>query len=328
MMGAGEPGMRVVGAEEVHRICGWRELVGALRMAHRGPRPLTARAALEAELRGVTQTYFNLPAFLPGVAMGTKIATILPDNPDRHPDVPAIQALYALFDGQNGSPAAVIDGTALTYRKTAADSALGAQLLAREDVRVLTMVGAGGLAPYLARAHLALRPSLDRVLVWNRTPKRAEAMAAGLREEGVDATATADLDAAVRAGDILSCSTASTGPLVQGALVKPGAHLDLVGGYTPAMRECDDAAVRRARLFLDDAHGNLDLCGDLIDPIRRGVIARTQVEGDLFDLCREGFALRRRPEEVTLFKNGGGGHLDLFTALYIRERLAAEGSHG
>src|SRR5690606_19659746 len=117
--------------------------------------------------------YFNLPAFLPGVAMGTKIATILPDNPVRHPGLPAIQALYALFDGEDGTPAAVIEGTALTYRKTAADSALGSQLLSREGSRVLLMVGAGGLAPYLARAHLAIRPALRKVLIWNRTGGRA-----------------------------------------------------------------------------------------------------------------------------------------------------------
>jgi ornithine cyclodeaminase/alanine dehydrogenase-like protein (mu-crystallin family) len=313
--------MRIVGAEDVHRVCAWADLVSALRSAHRGPRPLITRASIEAEVRGVTQSYFNLPAFLPGVAMGTKIATILPDNPARFPDVPAIQALYALFDGDDGRPAAVIDGTALTYRKTAADSALGSQLLSREDARVLLTVGAGGLAPYLARAHLAIRPSLDRVLVWNRTAARAEAMAATLRDEGADAAATADLEAAVRQADIVSCSTAATEPLVSGEWLKPGAHLDLVGGFTPAMRECDDKAVSRARLFIDESSVNLDLCGDLIDPIRRGVIPRAKVEGDLYDLCAPDWALDRLPDDVTLFKNGGGGHLDLFTALFIRDRL-------
>jgi ornithine cyclodeaminase len=289
---------------------------------------LIARAAIEAEQRGTTQTYFNLPAFLPGVAMGTKIATILPDNPARFPGVPAIQALYALFDGDDGAPAAVIDGTALTYRKSAADSALGSQLLSREDARVLLIVGAGGLAPYLARAHLAIRPSLARVLVWNRTPVRAEALAAALRAEGVDAAAVEALEPAARAADILSCSTASTEPLVRGAWLKPGAHLDLVGGFTPAMRECDDEAVRRARLFVDEITINLEACGDLIDPIRRGVVPRAKVEGDLYDLCRPEWSLDRRPEEVTLFKNGGGGHLDLFTALFIRDRLREEGVRG
>jgi ornithine cyclodeaminase len=321
--------MRFVSGEEVHRLCAWPELVAALRASHEGPRVLIARASIETERDGATQTYFNLPAFLPGVAMGTKIATILPDNPIRHPGVPAVQALYALFDGDDGSPAAVIDGTALTYRKTAADSALGAQLLSPEDARVLLVVGAGGLAPYLARAHLAIRPSLHRVLVWNRTAERATALADGLRDEGIEAEATSDLEVAVRQADILTCSTAATAPLVAGAWLKPGAHLDLVGGFTPTMRECDDAAVRLARLFIDEATINLDACGDLIDPIRRGVVARAKVEGDLYDLCRPGWDARRRPDDITLFKNGGGGHLDLFTALFIRDRLRAEtGGHG
>ena len=113
--------MLVVDGDDVHRVCAWPALVAALRAAHAGPRALIARASIEAELRGTTQTYFNLPAFLPGVAMGTKIATILPDNPTRFPGVPAVQALYALFDGEDGRPAAVMDGTALTYRKTAAN---------------------------------------------------------------------------------------------------------------------------------------------------------------------------------------------------------------
>ncbi|MGD9510145.1 MAG: ornithine cyclodeaminase family protein [Geminicoccaceae bacterium] len=319
--------MLVVSGDQVHRICAWVDLVAALREAHRGERPLITRASLEAERGGVTHTYFNLPAFLPGVAMGTKIATILPDNPVRHPGLPSIQALYALFDGENGTPAAVIEGTALTYRKTAADSALGSQLLSREDSRVLLMVGAGGLAPHLARAHLAIRPALRKVLVWNRTGGRAETMASELRAEGVDAVATSDLDGAVAQADILSCSTAAREPLVRGALLRPGAHLDLVGGYTPAMRECDDAAVRRARLFIDEASINLDQCGDLIDPIGRGVLTRTKIEGDLYDLCR-GHGVNRRDEEITLFKNGGGGHLDLFTALFILERLRDGNEHG
>jgi ornithine cyclodeaminase len=320
--------MLIVDGRGVHRVCAYPALVAALRTAHAGPRALIARASLEAEVRGVTHTYFSLPAFLPGVAMGTKIATIVPDNPARHPGTPAVQGLYALFDGEDGRPAAMIDGTALTYRKTAADSALGAQILSREDVRVLLLVGAGGLAPYLARAHLAIRPSLQRVLVWNRTPQRAEAMAADLRGDGVDATVAADLDAAVASADLVSCSTAATAPMVKGSQLKPGAHLDLVGGFTPAMRECDDEAVRRCRLFIDEAGINLDLCGDLIDPIRRGVIPRGKVEADLYDLCRPGFAVERGRDDITLFKNGGGGHLDLFTALFIRDRLREESARG
>jgi ornithine cyclodeaminase/alanine dehydrogenase-like protein (mu-crystallin family) len=314
--------LRFVTSEDVHRACAWPALVAALRAAHRGPRPLIARCSIEGDVRGAAQTYLNLPAVLPGVAMGTKLVTILPGNPERGAGVPAVQAVYALCDGGDGSPAAVIDGTALTYRKTAADSALGSQILSREDARVLVVAGAGGLAPFLARAHLATRPSLTTVLVWNRTAHRADALARALRDEGVDATATTDLAAAVRRADIVSCATAATAPLVSGDWLRPGAHLDLVGGFTPAMRECDDAAVRRARLFVDEASVNVEQCGDLIDPIRRGVVPRAKIEGDLFDLCRPGSTLARRAGDVTLFKNGGGGHLDLFTALFVRDRLS------
>jgi ornithine cyclodeaminase/alanine dehydrogenase-like protein (mu-crystallin family) len=233
--------LRFVTSEDVHRACAWPALVAALRAAHRGPRPLIARCSIEGDVRGVAQTYLNLPAVLPGVAMGTKLVTILPGNPGRGAGVPAVQAVYVLFDGGDGSPAAVIDGTALTYRKTAADSALGSQILSREDARVLVVVGAGGLAPFLARAHLATRPSLTTVLVWNRTAHRADTLARALRDEGVDATATTDLAAAVRRADIVSCATAATAPLVSGDWLRPGAHLDLAGGFTP------DARMRRCR---------------------------------------------------------------------------------
>jgi len=314
--------MRYVSASEVHDVCEWLALVEALAQAHRQEPPQSGRADVTARVRGTTQTYLNLPAVLPGVAFGSKLVTVLPDNPDRHPGVPAIQALYALFSGDDGTPLAVIEGTSLTYRKTAADSALGACLLARHDVGTLVMVGAGGLSPWLARAHLAVRPALSRVLVWNRTPHRAEAVAAELAAEGVNAEAAASLEAAVRQGDVISCCTAATEPLVKGEWLKPGAHLDLVGGFTPAMREVDDEAVRRARLFVD-AGWNIEEFGDLIDPVSRGVIARESIEADLFALCRPGHSIDRGRDEITLFKNGGGGHLDLYTALFILKTLGA-----
>jgi alanine dehydrogenase len=309
--------MKVIAADVVHALCDWPALVDALAEGHRGPRPLTGRVGLETELRGHRQSYLNLPAWLPGIAMGTKLVNVIPDNPERCPDVPAIQAAYVLFDGDDGSPLAHIDGTALTYRKTAADSALGARLLVRPDPHVLLSVGAGGLAPYLARAHLAVRPALATVLVWNRTRRRAEAMAAGLRGEGIDAEVTDDLEGAVRRADVVTCSTAATAPLVKGEWLKPGAHLDLVGAFTPDMRECDDAAVRRARLFVDARQFAIDQPGDLASPIARGIIARGDIEADLFDLCQPGYKVARQRDDVTLFKNGGGGHLDLMTALYI-----------
>ncbi|MGE0240080.1 MAG: ornithine cyclodeaminase [Parvibaculaceae bacterium] len=304
--------MRFISSDEVHRICVWTKLCDALFAAHRGPEPKVDRSELHAARNGERQTYFNLPAWQPGVAMGTKVVTVFPGNRE----LPSVQALYPLFDGRNGEPLAVLDGTALTYRKTAADSALGSRLLSNPEARSLVMVGAGALSPYLVAAHRAVRPGIDRVLIWNRDPAKAARLA-----EGLEAEAVGDLEAAVRQADIVSCATSSTSPLVKGAWLRPGAHLDLVGAFTPEMRETDDEAVRRARLFVDSRWFAVDQPGDLADPLRRGVIRRQDIEADLFELCRDAYDLDRKRDDITLFKNGGGAHLDLFTALFVWQNL-------
>lgn len=311
--------MDIVSAAEVHDICDYRRLAAALLEAHRGAEPLVDRSELHATgPHGERQTWFTLPAFQLGVAMGAKLVSVMPANPRHHPESPAVQALYVLFDGADGTPVAIIDATAMTYRKTAADSALGCDLLAASDAKVLLMVGAGGLAPHLVAAHRAVRPSVSETLVWARRIESAVALAGE-----VGGRAVASLESAVRRADIVSCATASTVPLVLGAWLKPGAHLDLVGAFTGDMRECDDEAVMRARLFVDSRRFAIDQPGDLGDPIRRGVISRDRVEADLFELAR-GYQLRRQAGDITLYKNGGGGHLDLFTALYIvRARKAS-----
>ncbi|WP_246479922.1 ornithine cyclodeaminase family protein [Kaustia mangrovi] len=313
-------------ADTVHRLLDFPGLVDALAEAHRGPEPLVERADLARDTGGETPDSFLIrPAWQPGVACGAKLTTVMPGNPARHPDVPAIQALYAIFDGETGSPRATIDGTALTYRKTAADSALGARLLAREDARRLVMVGAGALAPYLVAAHRAVRPSLAHVSIWNRSRQKAADLAEDLASAGVEADVVDDLEAAVRDGDVVCCATAATAPVVMGAWLKPGAHLDLVGGFTPSMRECDDEAVRRASLFVDSRWFAVEQAGDIGDPLRRGVIGPEAVRADLFELCRGLHPGRDGPNEITLFKNGGGGHLDLFTAIHAMEMFAREG---
>jgi ornithine cyclodeaminase/alanine dehydrogenase-like protein (mu-crystallin family) len=310
--------MQIITAAEVHRLCAWEPLVGALAQSHRKPPPLVDRSELHFERNDARETYLNLPAWQPGVAMGTKIVTVMPRNPAERVPLPAVQAAYVLCAGTTGSPLALIDGTALTYRKTAADSALGSSLLSRPDAATLLIVGAGGMARYLLEAHRAVRPSLRTTLLWNRSPEKATALA-GL----CGGQAVGDLPSAVRSADIISCATASTSPLIQGAWLQPGTHLDLVGAFTPDMRECDDEAVIRARLFVDSRWFAIDQPGDLSSPLRRGVIGRDRIEADLFDLCGKGLARPRGPEDITLFKNGGGAHLDLFTALFIWNSLSS-----
>ncbi len=182
------------------------------------------------------------------------------------------------------------------------------------------MVGAGALAPYLIRAYQAIRPQLQHITIWNRSSDKAHRVVASVC--GTPASVATDLQSAVHDADIVCCATSSSTPLVQGAWLRPGTHLDLIGGYTPEMRETDDDAVRRARVFVDSRWFTVEHVGDLTQPIASRVIARADVLGDLFDLCNARVAGRTDAQQITLFKSGGGAHLDLMAAQYIAQRIA------
>ncbi len=314
--------MNFIDAKRVHQLLPFPMLVDALAEAHRGPEPLVDRSLLVNPEVSSGQCFLNLPAWQPGTAFGIKMVTVQPDNRAR--SLPSVNAVYQLFDGETGVPTLTIEGESLTFRKTAADSALGARFLVREDAATMLMIGAGALAPYLVRAHLALRPSLARVLVWNRTHERADALAGKLAAEGITATATTDLETAVRQADLISCATMATQPLVHGEWLKPGAHVDLVGGFTPQMRESDDATMSRASLFVDSRQSTIGCVGDITIPMASGTITDEDILADLYQLSRAEHPGRRSEEEITAFKNGGGAHLDLFTAVFLGWQLAAE----
>jgi ornithine cyclodeaminase/alanine dehydrogenase-like protein (mu-crystallin family) len=218
-----------------------------------------------------------------------------------------------LFDGQDGRPQAVITGESFTRAKTAADSALGADLLSRPDAQVLAVLGAGAQAETQIRYLLAVRPTIRRVAIWNRTPEKARALAAALSVPDVEIGAVEDAEAAAHDADIVSCVTASRDPVLRGTWLKPGAHVDLVGSFTPQMREVDDEAMRRARLFVDTRRFAVGHCGEFTQAIAAGVITAEDVVAELAELCT-GAVGRRSAEEITLFKNAGGGHLDLMVA--------------
>lgn len=270
---------------------------------------------------GDTDRFFLRAAWQRGRALGAKVITIFPDNP-KQSDKPSIQAVYLLFDGRYGSPRLALDGTMLTWLKTAADSALGASFLARDDAATLLMVGAGAMAPHLIRAHRAARPSLRRLLLWNRSRARAERLAEQMATEGIAAEVVDDLGSAAATADIISCATMSASALIQGDWLRPGSHLDLVGAYTPQMREADDQALRRGTLFVDSRQTALDT-GELGIPLASGVISADTIQADLFQLSRGQHPGRRSADQITVYKNGGGGHLDLMCARLIEERLTA-----
>ncbi len=304
--------MILLDATAVHAALPWTVLVEALRAAHSGALPV-ADVVVQSDPAGSRNQFVTLPGWLPGGLIAVKMVGVFPGNLDLDPPQPSVQGLVAAFDGQTGAPRLVADGAAMTARKTCADSALGADLLARADAETLLIVGAGALAPNMAAAMAAVRPGLRRIAIWNRTTARAETLAENLRAVGLPAEAVTDLDAEVSRADIISCVTMSDRPLVKGALLKPGAHLDLVGAYLPSMREADDKALARATLFTD-AKSNMRGGGDLVQAVAAGVIGWNDVRADLFDLIQGHTTGRQTAEEITLFKNNGGAHLDVFTA--------------
>jgi ornithine cyclodeaminase len=260
-----------------------------------------------------------------GRYMGLKAVTVYPDNAAR--GQPAVLGSYLLLSAETGATLAVMDATRLTAWRTAAASALASRHLSRPDAARLLMVGAGALAPFLVRAHASVRP-IREVAVWNRTRPRAEALVAALAEAGIGATIADDLAAAAAGADIVSTATLSSDTLIRGAWLKPGTHLDCVGAFKPGMRETDDEAVRRARIFVDTRAGAFAEAGDILQPLRAGAIDRDAVLGELAELVRGEVEGRRSDEEITLFKSVGASIEDLAAAVAVYERLAGASPPG
>jgi ornithine cyclodeaminase len=243
--------------------------------------------------------------------VGVKIVTVHSGNSAR--GLPSVAGVYVLMDVRTGIPLALIDGPALTLWRTAAASALAASYLARPDSSHLVMVGAGALAPYLIEAHASSHP-IERISVWNRNWPRAEALATELSTRGYRIRAVEELEPVVREADIVSCATLSHQPLIKGVWLRAGTHLDLVGAFTPEMRESDDETVRRARIFVDTRTGAASEGGDIVLPLAAGVIDHSDILADLFDLCRGDVPGRQSGEEITLFKSVGAALEDLAAA--------------
>jgi len=312
--------MRYISADDLTAKLEFPPLVEALReLFRRGVDEARAIHLSQPLTDGRRNDWLLLPAWQFDRHMGVKLVSVFADNEAK--GLASVQGLYVLFDGSNGLPLAAIDGAAITLWKTAANSALAASYLAREDARTLLMVGAGALAPYLARAHCAVRP-ITEVTIWNRTAKNAERMAGALARSGLRVEVADDLAAAVARADIVSCATMASTPVIMGAWLRPGVHVDLVGAYRPEMREADDEAIRRARVFIDAWFTAGEHCGDICQPVAAGLLRKDDIT-DTFQLARGERPGRLRDDEITLFKSGGGGHEDLGTAQHILARIGA-----
>ena len=321
--------MRFIDAETIEAHLAYPDLVDVLEIAFRHdvmapPRhhhtvPLDARPAA---------TWLLMPAIsaakgadgtlVAGPYMGMKSVTVFRDNAARS-GKPAIAGMYLLLSTETGETLAILDATRLTAWRTAAASALAARYLARADTTRMLMVGAGALAPYLIRAHASVRPLTD-VMVWNRTRGGSEKIVAAFAGSRLRVNVVDDLEAAARSADLISTATISTKPLVLGAWLKPGTHVDSVGAFRADMRETDDALVAAARVYVDTRAGAFGEAGDILQPIKSGVIEKNHVLGDLAELVSGTVAGRSNASDITFFKSVGASIEDLAAAIAVYER--------
>ncbi len=287
----------------------WHALTQALAAGHDLPKAEIGDTFLYRN----PDTLLSRAAWIDGLGMAVKTATIFPGNPAR--DTPMVNGAVCLYSDSDGTLTALIDFHLVTKWKTAGDSLLAAQRLARPDSRDILIVGAGTVGQSLVEAFSAGFPAAT-IRLWNRTRAKAEALAATL--PGVDVAG--DLPKAVNRADIVVCATMSSDPVIHGDWLRAGQHINLIGAYRPDMREADDAALTRARIFVDSFDTTLDHIGELMTPLAGGVINRSDVIADFYDL--DAFA-RRSDDDITLFKNGGGAHLDLMTSRYILDCWSA-----
>jgi ornithine cyclodeaminase len=312
--------LRLIGASEVHAALEWEQLVEALRQMFRSGCTVPIRHHHRIPVAGGSDdaTLLLMPAWQAGKHIGVKIATVFPSNGERA--LPAVMGTYVLLDGRTGAPAALIDGPALTLRRTAAASALAASYLARPDAERLLMVGTGALAPHLIAAHAAVRP-IHNVLIWGRDPAKATRLAHRLDRRDLRVTSTTDLAGAVRGAHVVTCATLSREPLIRGEWLPKGVHLDLVGGFTPEMREADDDCVSRARIFVDTREAATIEAGDIVQPLANGRLTLDDIAGDLVELARGSRAGRRYYDQITLFKSVGTALEDLAAAVLLLDLI-------
>lgn len=295
----------------------WVAFANAIEQGHRLP-----KAQLEDVFLGPPgRTLLSRAAWIEGLGFAVKSVTAMADNSAK--GLPTIHGAMTVFEGETGTVRAIIDSALVTNLKTAADSVLGARCLARPDSRSLLVIGAGSVSRNVIAAYAQVFPGLKTVSIWNRTEEKAHALAVSLEVSGVEIRAVRDLPAAVSAADIITTATMSHDPVLQGDWVRDGTHVDLIGAFRAEMREADDALLQKSRLFVDSRDTTLHHIGELKIPLASGAIRESDVLADLYELTA-GSRGRCSDTDITVFKNGGGAHLDLMTAYAILDSLSPQ----
>lgn len=288
----------------------WQGLTEAMEAGHRRPQPDIKDLFV---YRG-QDTLLDRATWIDGIGALVKVANVVPGNAAL--GRPTINGIVNLFDDQTGELTALVDFHLVTKWKTAGDSLLSASKLARRHSRNILLVGAGTVARSMVEAYRSLFPDA-RFRVWSRSIATADMMAGPL---GLEVSTSLEDD--VPWADIICTCTMATAPLIQGAWLRPGQHLDLIGAYKADMREVDDAAIARARLFVDCRATTIHHIGEIMAPLQSGAIDESHILADFYELETGAFA-RTSDDEITIAKNGGGAHLDLMTADYILQRWRA-----
>lgn len=285
--------------KDAENLLTWAGLLDAFEAGHRLPKPDIKDLFV---YRG-PDTVLDRATWIDGLGALVKVATVIPGNVQR--GLPTVNGSVTLYDDKTGELTALVDFHLVTKWKTAGDSLLSACRLARKDTKNILLVGAGTVAKSMVQAYSSLFPDA-KFTVWSRSRASAQAMGLPVAD---------NLEAAVKSADVICTATMATEPLIRGDWLQPGQHLDLIGAYKPGMREVDDTAMARARLFVDARATTIHHIGELIEPLKSGAITESHILADFYD--DPALYARRSDDEITIAKNGGGAHLDLMTASYI-----------
>lgn len=302
--------MLLLSEDQTRNALPYPDLIDALAEMFRSGCTMPTRHHHDFKIPGEPDgTMLLMPAWVPGGYAGVKVVNVVPGNSERH--LPAVHGQYLLSDARTGEMLAMIDGGELTARRTAAASALAARYLARSDARHLLVLGSGRLAPNLIAAHMAIR-SIEEVTIWGRSQEKTAQFARDLDGQlPIRIQAASSLRDALGLADIVSAATLSTEPLIKGDLLKPGAHVDLVGAFKPTMRESDDDLIERAEIYVDTRDGCLSEGGDIVQPLKSGLITPGDIKADLYELCRGEHPGRQSDATITMFKSVGAALEDL-----------------
>ncbi|MGL1932540.1 MAG: ornithine cyclodeaminase family protein [Desulfotalea sp.] len=311
--------MRYVTAEEVQKYLPWQDTVESLRKMFKDGcvAPVRHHHAMQHPDQPES-TMLLMPAWVPGKYVGLKFINVYPNNFAK--GVPTINGVYLLMEGETGVPIVNIDAGELTSRRTVAASALAADYLSRKDAKKMLIVGSGRLSRYLGFAYKTIR-DIDEIKVWARDPEKSAKIVQVYADAGFKASVSTDLQEDAGWADIISCVTPSTEPIIKGAWLKPGCHVDLIGGFKPNMRETDDEVVVKSSVFVDTREGVLAEAGDLLIPMENGVFKREDILAELSQLTNSEHQGRKDDDEITLFKSVGASLEDLAAAITCYENM-------